>query len=107
MRDLRFSIIFRFDTKYPQTLHYLEYRRRKMNKMDYKHDYYNAGVDEMLDDIIPSYLGKADAIDEWIDDPIAAEANFVNNEAYNHFDDVSGVILAGRIGSSKTTILNT
>lgn len=39
--------------------------------MDYKHDYYNTGVDEMLDDIIRSYLGKADAIDEWIDDPIA------------------------------------
>ncbi len=73
--------------------------------VDYSYDYYHAGVTGVLTESFPEFIGKADAIDEWIDEK-TAEANFINIDSYSQFAEPSCVFLVGRIGSGKTAMLN-
>lgn len=74
--------------------------------IEYKHEYYHAGVNHMTTSVIPERLGYADASDEWIKDELTANSNFIHIDSYNKFADVESIFLVGRIGSGKTTMLN-
>ena len=76
-----------------------------MNLLEYRHQYYHSGMRGEPTIPAPDILGKADAIDEWTNQKLA-ESNFINIDSYEQFVDSSCVILAGRIGSGKTTMLN-
>ena len=58
----------------------------------------------MTQDSIPSILGHSEAKYEW-DDPVAAEANYINIDSYAQFISPDCTIIAGRIGSGKTSML--
>jgi hypothetical protein len=76
-----------------------------MNNQPYEHDYYKAGMEGMEEYRIPEVLGNAEAMDEW-DNPLYADANYINIDSYKQFEDPDCVFLVGRIGSGKTAMLN-
>lgn len=52
-----------------------------------------------------TYLGKVDAIKEWKDNPKGAYRRFLHTQSYCDFIDEDALILLGRTGTGKTSIL--
>ncbi len=61
-------------------------------------------VDGLLKNV-KTYLGKVDAIKEWKDNPKGAYRRFLHTQSYCDFIDEDALILLGRTGTGKTSIL--
>lgn len=61
-------------------------------------------VDGLLMNVKP-YLGKIDAEKEWNDDPSEASRMFLHTQSYCDFDDKDALLLLGRTGTGKTSII--
>lgn len=76
-----------------------------MSKAKYEYDHYRAGISNMEANKIPEVLGYAEGKDEW-EKPLSANANYININSYEQFEDPDCVFLVGRIGSGKTAMLS-
>ena len=54
---------------------------------------------------VPSYLGTIDADKEWNDNPEEAYRKFLHTQSYCDFINPDSLILLGRTGTGKTSIL--
>lgn len=61
-------------------------------------------VDGLLKNV-KSYLGKVDAVKEWNDNSREAYKRFLHTQSYCDFIDEDALILLGRTGTGKTSIL--
>ena len=61
-------------------------------------------VDGLLMNVLP-YLGAIDAAKEWNDDPSEAYRMFLPTRSYSDFDNKDTLILLGRTGTGKTSII--
>ena len=61
-------------------------------------------VDGILSNVMP-YLGKIGAEKEWNDNPEEAYTKFLHTKSYHDFINEDSLILLGRTGTGKTSIL--
>jgi len=72
----------------------------------YEHAYvYSEMITDMQETIYP-YLGYGNAESEWSENPQQAHNQFIKINSYEEFSDPSTILLIGRIGTGKTSILN-
>lgn len=72
----------------------------------YIHEYRQKGLVTDMQETIPPHLGCGSAESEWKDDPYNARKQFIAINSYSEFAEPSSVLLIGRIGTGKTSILN-
>ena len=72
----------------------------------YIHEYRQRALVTDMQETIPPYLGCGSAESEWQEDPHNARKQFIAINSYSEFAEPSSVLLIGRIGTGKTSILN-